>query len=229
MLLGCDNPRAREHAEGALVRLSIENANRVLIIKKLVDMLKDSGAAAQEQAAAALANLARESEDNRKSIVEANGILPLLTLLDTASAKAKENSVGAIKELCRKSKNNQSLIAKVGGIPKLVNVLVGFGPNALKDASLMQLCTLAAAAIKEMAYGNKKNQDAIAEGGAIPPLVAMLASPAAQMQANAAGALANLSHNHPENQGAIARTGAVAPLCTLVREGSEETKDESAW
>ena len=31
--------QAREHAEGALVRLSIENANRVLIIKQLVSML----------------------------------------------------------------------------------------------------------------------------------------------------------------------------------------------
>ena len=92
MLLGCDNPRAREHAEGALVRLSIENANRVLIIKKLVDMLQDSGAAAQEQAAATLANLARESEDNRKSIVDANGIVPLLEILDSASAKAKVRS-----------------------------------------------------------------------------------------------------------------------------------------
>lgn len=112
MLLGCDNPRARMHAEGALVRLSIENANRVLIIKKLVDMLQDSLVTAQEQAAAALANLAKESEDNRKSIVDANGIVPLLELLETASSKAKENAVGAIKELCRNSKNNQSLIAK---------------------------------------------------------------------------------------------------------------------
>jgi hypothetical protein len=65
MLLGSSNPAAREHAEGALVRLSIENANRVLIIKKLVNMLQDAGAGGQEQAAAALANLARESENNR--------------------------------------------------------------------------------------------------------------------------------------------------------------------
>ena len=67
MLLGCENPATRQHAEGALVRLSIENANRVLIIKKLVDMLQDSGNALQqaaEQAAAALANLARESLPN---------------------------------------------------------------------------------------------------------------------------------------------------------------------
>ena len=39
----CDNPKARAHAEGALVRLSIENANRVLIIKQLVSMLTNDG------------------------------------------------------------------------------------------------------------------------------------------------------------------------------------------
>ena len=44
-----------------LVRLSIESANRALIIKKLVDMLGDKGSSAQEQAAAALANLASDS------------------------------------------------------------------------------------------------------------------------------------------------------------------------
>ena len=232
-LLGCDNPRAREHAEGALVRLSIENANRVLIINKLVDMLQASGTAAQEQAAAALANLARESEDNRKSIVEADGIPPLLALLDSSSAKAKENSVGAIKELCRKSKENQLSIAKVGGIPKLVGVLLGFTGTTMKDPSVVSLCTLAASAIKEMAKGdgnkgNRRNQDAIAEAGAITPLVAMLGAHTAAPQANAAGALANLARNHTENQAAIAKTGAIAPLCTLVREGSPETKDASA-
>ena len=215
VLLGCDNPRAREHAEGALVRLSIENANRVLIIKKLVNMLQDSGAAAQEQAAATLANLARESEDDRKSIVDANSIVPLLEILDSASAKAKvrsrpvpgaahsrssssltephshlsvplsrvtdshqplsatsadfnpplscpasfpqENAVGAIKELCRNSKNNQAQVARAGGIPKLVGVMAGFSGQTIKDASLMQLCTLAADALQEMVKGNRKN------------------------------------------------------------------------
>ena len=228
MLLGCDNPNAREHAEGALVRLSIENANRVLIIKKLVDMLQDSGTHAQEQAAAALANLARESQDNRKSIIEANGIGPLLALLDSASTRAKENSVGAITQLCRKSKENQMIVAKAGGIPKLVAVIQSFSSTTMKEMAAVQLCTLAAEAIKEMSASNKRNQDAIAEAGAIPPLVAMLASPAAQMQANAAGALANLATNHHDNQLAIAKTGAIAPLCTLVKEGADETKDEAA-
>ena len=93
---------------------------------------------------------------------------------------------------------------------------------------MVQLWTLDAAAIKEMAKGNRKNQDAIAEAGAIAPLVAMLGSSTPQMQANAAGALANLANGHPDNQSAIAKTGAVAPLCLLVKEGVGATKDESA-
>ena len=44
----------------------------------------------QEQAAAALANLARDSADNRTSIVEAGGVEPLLALLESPSPKAKE-------------------------------------------------------------------------------------------------------------------------------------------
>ena len=90
-LLACDNSQARVHAEGALVRLSIENSNRALIIQKLVHMVHNTDASGQEQAAAALSNLARESEENRNSIVEANGIPPLLALLDSSSGKAKEN------------------------------------------------------------------------------------------------------------------------------------------
>lgn len=228
MLLGCDNPKAREHAEGALVRLSIDSANRNLIVKKLVDMLQETGTQAQEQSAAALSNLARESQDNRKAIIDANGIGPLLDMLDAASVKAKENSVGAITQLCS-SKENQMIVAKAGGIPKLVSVLLGFTGTTLKEMAAVQLCTLAAEAIKEMAKDNRKNQDAISEAGAIQPLVAMLISPAPQMQANAAGALGHLAKNHPENQSAIARAGAIAPLCTLVKEGAEETKDQSAY
>ena len=56
LLLGSSNSRAREHAEGALVRLSIENSNRELIIKKLVSMLHDTGNGGEEQAAAAAAS-----------------------------------------------------------------------------------------------------------------------------------------------------------------------------
>jgi hypothetical protein len=48
-LLACENPRTFKHAEGALVRLSIEDANRVLIINLLVEMLHTVDSTAQEQ------------------------------------------------------------------------------------------------------------------------------------------------------------------------------------
>ena len=96
MLLGCENAKAREHAELALVRLSIEGSNRVIIIEQLVGMLADArGTAAQEQAAAALANLARESVENRTSILKANGVPRLLHLLHSTSMKAKATFGGA--------------------------------------------------------------------------------------------------------------------------------------
>lgn len=230
-LLGCENERARVHAEGALVRLSIETSNRMLIIEKLVDMLRNTDTTGQEQAAAALANLARESEENRNAIVRADGIPPILALLDSQSGKAKENAVSAITELCSNSKSqaaNQTAIANEDGIAKLVNVLLSFSNMTMKDPALLHLCSLAAAAIKQMAKGNQENQEAVAEAGAIASLVAMLGAPVAQMQANAAGALANLARNHRANQLAIAKTGAISPLCTLLREGSAEAKDRSA-
>lgn len=233
-LLGCSNPVARAHAEGALVRLSIETENRMLIIEKLVDMLRNmdtsEGSLAIEQAAAALANLARESEENRNAIVGAEGIPPILALLDSQSNKAKENAVSALTELCMKSKSqaaNQAAIANDGGIPKLVNVMQPF-MTSNKDAAIIHLCTLAASAIKQLAKDNRENQDALAEAGAIPPLVAMLSSVAPQLQANSAGALANLARNHRDNQLAIAKTGAISPLCGVLREGSEEAKDRAA-
>ena len=230
MLLGCAKQGTREYAEGALVRLSIEPENRREIIKSLVDMLQGTnvGDIAQEQAAAALANLARESEDNRKSIVEGNGIEPLLNLLESTSLTAKGKSVVAITELCRGSKENQGMIARVDGIPKLVSVLSSFSTNT-KEMALILLWTHGASAIKEMVKGHKKNQDAVAAEGAVPYLVAMLTSNDANILANTAAAITHLARNHQQNQHAIAKTGALAPLCSLVKEGSsEDTKDRAA-
>ena len=225
VLLGCDNPRTREHAEGGLVRLSIENSNRVLIIKQLVGMLYDSG---KEQAAAALANLASDSVGNRISIVEAGGIRPLLELLDSGtSIKAKENALTAISHLSHKSEERQAAIAEAGGIPLVVSVLITASGN-VKETSMIGLCSLAADAVSALSKSNPANQLACNEAGAIPPLVTMLGSPQPEMQATAAGAISALSRENTENQAAVARTGAIAPLCTNVRDGSPETKERSA-
>ena len=168
MLLGCTNEKAREHAELALVRLSIEGHNRVIIIEQLVSMLDEKGGlAAQEQAAAALANLAKESVDNRTSIMKANGIPRLLSLLSSQSSKAKENSAIAISQLALKSPVNQKAIAVAGGIPKLVQALLTASVN-VKEISGVKLCTMVALCIWHMADGNRENQTGAHEGGRHP-------------------------------------------------------------
>lgn len=226
LLLGCNNPKAREHAEAALVRLSIEIANRELIIKQLVSMLQDQqNDSAQEQAAAALANLARDSDANRQSIVDAGGINPLLSLLKGESPGAKENAANALTQLCETNENRVSIAAE-GGIGLLVGVLQSSSSN--KETSAITLCSLVACAIWQLSKDNKSNQTAIADAGAITPLVSMLGSPSPEMQANSAGALSTLAEDNHDNQAAIARTGAIAPLCALVREGNAETKEQSA-
>ena len=226
LLLGSSNATSREHAEGALVRLSIENANRELIIKKLVSMLFDNSNGGEEQAAAALANLASDSSDNRSSIVEAGGIAPLLALLESASFKAREKALGAISHLAH-NHGIQEAIAAAGGIPLLANALASTG-NVKEAKGFEELYSLSAFAVAQMASGNRANQLGLAEAGAITPLVSMLGSPQPEMQANAAGALAALAHENNENQSAIARTGAIAPLCALTREGTPRVKEQSA-
>ena len=228
-LLGSPNARAREHAEFALVRLSIESSTRVLIIEQLVSMLKDdSGTDSQEQAAAALANLARESVENRNSILKADGIPSLLNLYDSTSRKAKENSASAISQLANKNRSNQNAIANAGGIKKMVATLISAQMN-IKEISGLKLCTLIVEGIWHMADGNAENQTALYEEGCIPPIVASLNNPDSQMQTNSSGALACLSRGHPANQAAVARSGALAPLCTMVRDAADsDTREEAA-
>ena len=220
-----------DHAEAALVRLSFEQANRVRIIQKLVSMLDGTeGAGAQEEAAAALAKLAQDSLENRTSIVDAGGLVPLLAMLEGSSSKAKENSVSAITHLAHKSKKIQSALTKEGGIPLIARVLVAVSAsgNAKELMAAAHLCSLVAQAISQLTEGNTENQRRMAEAGAIPPLVSMVGSPNPQMQANAAAAIASLVASNIDNQTAVARTGAIAPLCTLAREGTPEVKEQSA-
>ena len=326
-LLACDRSKARERAEAALVRLSIEDANRVLIIEQLVGMLmidpspyssaaekkaadaarrddavkarsalQDSKHAleeakkavaeadkkaidaekkahasadkkktdadlqlrraltdvekraateataaraaqeatrraadeekAQEQAAAALVNLASDSEDNRVTIVNAGGIPALLSLLSGDSSNAKEATLRSIIAMSKDSKSRQDAIARAGGINLLVQALQSGASKS--DATAAIQCSLAAEAVWRLAKNHTRNKVAIAEAGAIPPLVTMLGSPQPEMCTNAAGALSCLSRENTKNQTAVARTGAIAPLCTILREGTSEAREQAA-
>lgn len=225
-LLGSPNGRSRAHADLALVRLSLDGTTRPLICEKLTSMLADErGTAEQEQAAAALANLARESSENRESILKADGVPRLLRMLQSESREAREKSASAVARLAYKSRENQNAVARAGGIPMLVSTLT-HAASSMKDN--IELCTLIASCIWHVADGNHDNQTSLMKEGAIPPIVGVLTNPNPPLQTNAAGALCCLSRDHPENQAALAKAGAIPPLCTMVRDGTNETKEESA-
>ena len=234
MLLGSNNQKAREHAEGALVQLSFEAANRVLIIKKLVDMLQDvdtssTGRAEGTRAGRRGARQPRERVGGQPQVdCRCRMASRRCSRCSTSTAHAQIHSVAAIIHLCR-IEEQPDRYREGGRHPEDCRCGSTFSANTMKENALVQLVHARRVCGQGDGEWQQKNQDAITDAGAVGPLVAMLGSPAADMQAKAAGALANLAQNHHENQGAIARTGAVAPLCTLVREGSEETKDESAF
>jgi hypothetical protein len=106
-----------------------------------------------------------------------------------SSSKAKENSVSAISKLAYKSESIQSAIASAGagGIPLLASVLIASTANVKEMSQAAQLCSLTANAVSQLAEGNLANKVSIAEAGAIPPLVLMLASPSAELQAQVIG------------------------------------------
>ncbi|KAK3270961.1 hypothetical protein CYMTET_20666, partial [Cymbomonas tetramitiformis] len=71
------------------------------------------------------------------------------------------------------------------------------------------------------------HRQAIAEAGAIPPLVQLLRDGSAEAKGNAAGALRNLSGDAGCAQ-AIAEAGAIPLLVQLLRNGSAEAKEKAA-
>lgn len=229
LLLGSPNERARAHAEGALVRLTVEKATRAVITQRLMSMLdKTADTALKEQGTAALVNLARESTENRMSILEAGGIPKLLELLKENSTNVVKNAVSAISQLAFQNKKTQSAIAVANGVAILVQTLIKNSHQNTAGSPGAKLCELTAEAIWNLAHEHKQNQSLFLKEGAHPPLVALVMHPLAVLQMNAAGALAALSKDHPDNQAAIAKAGAIPPICTNVRDGTSETREESA-
>ena len=93
------------------------------------------------------------------------------------------------------------------------------------------MCAEAAAALAVLSDGNKKNQDKVAAGGGIEPLVALLVSESSGDFAKeaAASALWSLSSGkNYENQVAIADAGGIPPLVAVLGLVSEKAREKAA-
>ncbi|GLJ39504.1 hypothetical protein SUGI_0807240 [Cryptomeria japonica] len=115
----------------------------------------------------------------------------------------------------------------------------GSSPETLKDqatvdALLRKLSSgvieeqrAAAGELRLLAKRNGNNRIYIAEAGAIPPLIKLLATQDQRTQEHAVTALLNLSI-HDGNKRAIVMAGAIPPIVEVLKSGSMETRENAA-
>merc|ERR1719453_1172360 len=80
----------------------------------------------------------------------------------------------------------------------------------------------AAQALRNLADSNAENQAAIAQAGAIVPLVKLLEDGMPNVRSEAARALWNIARENFDNQVAIVRAGAAIPLVALLKGDAQE-------
>lgn len=212
-------------------------------IPKLIGILSMNAASdkSKELAAAALGHLAIDSE-NKASISEANGILPLVKLATDGSVGCKAAAATALSSLASKAPDNQAKIAKAGGIQALVKLLECGDANP-------QARAWAAAGLGNLA-ALPENQTMMAKSGCVGALVQLLVflipqgaaaspmlerlgvhcrrrKPAGTMDGEwidkgkewVTKALSAVAYNHAENQALIVDAGGAEPLLELLMTG----------
>ncbi|XP_077220235.1 plant U-box 14 [Tasmannia lanceolata] len=85
----------------------------------------------------------------------------------------------------------------------------------------------AAGEVRLLAKRNAENRICIAEAGAIPLLIELLASPDPRTQEHAVTALLNLSINE-SNKGSIVNAGAIPDIVEVLKKGSMEARENAA-
>ncbi|XP_047316097.1 U-box domain-containing protein 14 [Impatiens glandulifera] len=128
-----------------------------------------------------------------------------------------------------KNSNNQGSCAKKSGGRGLdcdrgaIDVLI----HKLADNSNPEQQRAAAGELRLLAKRNADNRVCIADAGAIPLLVELLASPDSRTQEHSVTALLNLSINDA-NKGAIVNSGAISDIVDVLKKGSMEARENAA-
>ena len=217
-LPGIGNAETQEHVTGLLLTLSQDNDNRMAISKagaiprlvtQLRTMASPAGARAQELAAAVLARLSGDSDKNVSAIAAAGGVRSLVPLLASSSAAAQAHAAACLSDLCRTSLRNKNAILAENGIQMLVTLLSNplSHPNTKAEA---------AGALLALSSGQPENQKAIADAGAIKPLVALLGEDDNYARRKAAGALAAIGYCNTANQDAVDKFNGIEKLIALL-------------
>lgn len=215
------------NAVAALVNISLENDNKVSIVRAgaipcLIDVLKMGHPEAQEHAAGAIFSLALNDE-NKTAIGVLGAIPPLIHMLRSGEERGRQDALMALYHLSFAQGNRAKLI-KVGTVSFLLN-LAREDRSDLLSRALLILYNIAA---------NSEGRKALLDANAIGSLVAILAkhqkdkSKGSQViQEHTVAVLLLLSHNNLRFKSLAMQAGAMELLVGLAESGNVRTKEKA--
>lgn len=228
ILCGCEGPWLSQQGffdrfSGPLQNISSLRAEPAVQaepsdIQALVEALRNGTLNEQEDAAAAVDNLACETYENQALMCEHGCIEALIHTLHVGSKEAKAYAASTLQILAA---HNQSLdiICAAGGIPPLIEVFgdgIRAGPNS------------AAYVLYQLAKGSE-NQNVVS---IIRGLIRLLAKGSDLAQGRGAKALNRIATEGNQSQDAlykiIRNEGGIQALIKVMREGSTEAKKEAS-
>ena len=209
------------NAVAALVNLSLENANKLKIVRSgivppLIDVLKGGPAESQEHAAGALFSLALE-EDNKTAIGVLGALQPLLHALHSDSERTRNDSALALYHLSL-NKSNRDKLVRLGAVSTLLSML----ETSLAGRVLLVLCNLAA---------SNEGKSALLDSNAVECLFRKLRSENVNSteatRENCVACLYSLSHGSMRFKG-LAKAARAAEVLRVVEENGSERAREKA-
>ena len=226
-LLGAGTDQAQEYVTELLLDLTSGSdsgsyANRRAIanagpFKMLVFQLKSESMKVKQLAAAVMAELSGDAEENVLEIAKVGGIPPLVSLLAVEDKRTREHAVLVLMDITRDHPEHAEVVASSGGIPLLVE-LVSAGHT-------IEVKARAADALGSVA---KVRACEVGEAGAIAPLVELLRSEDIIARQKAAYALTGIATGGERNQDGIRSAGGIAPLVALLSLPDEDATTSDA-
>lgn len=205
----------------ALVNLSLENANKVRIVRSgivppLIDVLKGGFPEAQEHASGALFSLALD--DNNKTAIGVLGALqPLIHMLRSESERTRHDSALALYHLSL-VQSNRSKLVKLGSVPIFLGMLRS---GHMTGRVLLVLCNLAWC---------MDGRAAMLDAGGVDCLVGLLDGAELKSEsarASCVDALYGLSHGGLRFKGLAKAAGAEEALMKVEKVGCKRAWEKA--
>ncbi|KVH92758.1 U-box domain-containing protein 40 [Cynara cardunculus var. scolymus] len=209
------------NSTAALVNLSLENGNKVKIVRSgivppLIDVLRGGFPEAQDHAAGALFSLALDDQ-NKTAIGVLGALPPLLQALRAGSDRSRHDSALALYHLSLVQSNRAKLV-KLGSVPLFLNMLKS---GNMTGRVMLVLCNLA---------GSVEGRAAMLDGGAVECLLGMVSR--AEFDSDSTrecclGALYGLSQGGLRFKGLAKEAGAEEVLLREEETAPERCKEKA--